>query len=84
LEQAGDYYVCNYVVSQVPLDQAIAVNVTVSDSDLMSAWVGGGEPQPQTGQQRTVVDAIKTATLNTSQPRARLSYEMVYAPVLAR
>ncbi len=84
MEEAGDYYVCNYIASGIPLDQAIAVSVAVVGSDLSAAWEGGDAAEPPAGQQRTILDATRTAMLNASQPRARLSYEMVYAPATTR
>ena len=79
--QVGEYYSCSYLVSDIPLDQPIKVTVAVSSGDLSALWRGGGDAQPPAGQQRTIIDPTKTATLNASQPRARLTFEMVYAPV---
>jgi hypothetical protein len=81
MAEAGDYYICSYLVSEIPLDQSISISVGVSGSDLSAAWQGGGNSQPPAGQQRTILDPTRTAALNSHQPRARLSYEMVYAPV---
>src|SRR5688572_5467786 len=81
MEAAGDYYVCRYIASEIPLDQAIAVSVAVFHPDLSATWQGGDAAQPPAGQQRTIVDPTRTATLTASRPRARLSYEMVYAPL---
>ena len=80
MAEVGDFYLCTYIISDIPLDQPITVNVALLDNDLEGAWMGGVSPQPPAGQQRIVVDATRTAVLNAVQPRARLSYEMVYAP----
>jgi hypothetical protein len=84
MEDAGVVYVCNYLVSGIPLDQPVSVRVGVFGPDLLAAWKGDGEARPPVGQQRTILDASRTAILNVSQPRAKLSFEMVYAPVESR
>lgn len=84
MADVGGYYMCSYLVSEVPLDQPMAVSVRMSGENSSGAWIGGGEAEPPTGQQRTIFDATRTATLEASQPRARLSYEMIYAPVVSR
>ncbi len=81
MTEAGDYYICNYLASFVPPGQAMSVKVSVSTSHLTEAWKGGAAAQPPAGHQRTVPDATRTATLDPSQPRAMLSFEMVYAPI---
>jgi hypothetical protein len=78
MADAGDYYMCSYVASDIPLNRAVNVTVGVSGADLSAAWQGGDAAHPPEGQQRTIPDATRTAMLNASQPRARLSYEMVY------
>jgi hypothetical protein len=84
MADVGGYYICNYLVSDMPLNQAMAVSVRMSGENASGAWNGGDEPQPPTGQQRTIFDPTRTATLNATQPRARLSFEMIYAPVVSR
>ena len=84
MTDAGDYYVCTYLVSEIPLDQTVSVSVGVAGSDLTAAWNGGAEAVPPVGQQRTIVHATQTAMLRASQPRARLGYDMVYAPIRVR
>ncbi len=77
--ESGAYYVCNYLIAHVPLDQAITVSVAMFGSDLFEPWIGGGAARPPAGQQRTILDATRTTMLNAAQPRSRLGYEMVYA-----
>jgi hypothetical protein len=81
MEESRGYYVCSYLISEIPLDQAASVSVGVSGLDLSAAWKGGGEAQPPAGQQRTILDATRTTMLNASQPRATVSFEMFYAAV---
>jgi hypothetical protein len=81
MAEADGYYVCRYFVSEIPLDQAISLNVSVSSLDLSAAWKGGAEAQPPAGQQRTILNATATQTLTASSPRATVTFEMLYAAV---
>jgi len=80
MTESGASYVCTYQISQVPLDQATLVNVSVLDADLFGPWEGGGSVRPPAGEVRTIIDATRTTTLSARQPRARLVFEMIYAP----
>jgi hypothetical protein len=84
MAEVGDFYLCTYIVSDIPLDQPITVSVAMGGDDVMGEWKGGSVPQPPARQQRVVLDPTRTAVLNAVQPRARLSYEMVYAPAGTR
>lgn len=82
--ESGDYYVCSYLVSEIPFDRTVSISVGMAGPDGSSRWRAGTMPEPPPGQLRTVVDATRTTLLNSVQPRARLSYEMVYAPAPRR
>ncbi len=88
----GDYYVCHFTVTDLPLDRTINVQVEIDPSflppgytgfdpaiRLTAPWVGGAEPQPPSGQQRRIMGNTQTL-LTEKEPRARLVFEMVYAP----
>jgi hypothetical protein len=77
---SGANYVCNYLISGIPLDQAVTVSVAVIDTDLFSVWQGGNMVRPPAGEVRTIVDGDRSALLSARQPQARLAYEMIYAP----
>jgi len=81
MADAGGYYLCTYLVSFLPLDEPLTVSVAVSGTNASEAWKGGDEAQPPEGQQRTILGGTRTATLNATLSRARLSYEMIYAPI---
>jgi hypothetical protein len=81
MADVSGYYICSYLISELPLDQSIGVTVRVASVDASAPWNGGDAAQPPTGERRTILDASRTATLNATMPRARLSYEMVYAPL---
>ena len=82
MEDVGGYYVCTYLVSDLPLNQTITINVTLSSSRGLrtETWKGGSQVQPPPGQQRMIWNGIQKATLTESTPRATMVFEMVYAP----
>ena len=90
----GDYFVCHFTVTDLPLNRRLNVQVEIDPSflppgytgfdrsvRLTAPWVGGAEPQPPSGQQRKIMGNTQLFfTLTEKQPRARLVFEMVYAP----
>lgn len=83
MEDAGGYYVCSYLVSDLPLNQAITINTSMSSNRGLptEVWKGGSNPQPPPGQERLIQNGIQNVTLTNSTPRAALVFEMVYAPI---
>jgi len=83
MDEVSDYYFCNYLVSDVPLNQPIIVNVGLSGIDQSAIWKGGSQGQPPPGHQRTIIIVSgregTPLTLTATQPRARQLFEMVYA-----
>jgi hypothetical protein len=82
MDEAGGYYQCNYLVSEIPLNQPIRVSVSVSGINQFGAWKGGSQAQPPPGQQRTIIIVSGRdggpLMLTATQPRARQLFEMVY------
>ncbi len=82
MEDADDYYVCNYLVSFIPLNQPLRVSVGLSGSDQFGAWRGGSYAQPPPGQQRAIIIVSGRGggpvILTPTDPRARQLFEMVY------
>lgn len=79
--EAGGYYVCEYLISELPLAQAITVSVRLANRDSPTEmWKGGSQPQPPPGQRRIILEPTRTVTLTRSRSRATLAFEMVYAP----
>jgi hypothetical protein len=78
----GGYYSCNYLVSFLPLNQPLKVDVRVLGSDLSSSWKNGSQSQPPPGQQRTIIIVSGRDNgplqLTSTRSRARQLYEMVY------
>jgi hypothetical protein len=82
MEDADDYYICTYLVEEVPLDQPVRITVSLAGSNQFAAWQGGSQAQPPPGQQRTIIIVSGRGggplTLTATQPRARQLFEMVY------
>ena len=74
-------YVCEYLVSYLPLDEPIDVNVRVGTprNPSTEAWIGGEDAQPAPGQQRVIANGARTVELTANQPRAAFVFEMIYA-----
>ena len=96
MAEAGGYYVCSYLVSDIPLNQPTVVSVGISGLDRSAEWKGGSYAQPPRGQQRTIIivsgrvpginaqERSSTVTLTATQPRTTLGFEMVYRAVAPR
>ena len=82
MEEAGGYYMCSYLVSDLPLNQPIRVSVGMSGLGQAGPWKGGSQAQPPPGQQRTIIIVSGRdggpLTLTPTQPRAQQLFEMVY------
>jgi hypothetical protein len=79
MADAGDSYICSFLVSDLPIDQP--VNVTVDVRDRVGPWLGDGQIQPPPGEQRVITNGSQTVTLKGVQNRARLTYQMGYGPL---
>ena len=71
MREAEGYYVCNFLIPGLPLNQEITISASV------------GEPNSPTssGWQRQIQDGRRIMRLTESEPRASLSFEMVYVQV---
>ncbi len=91
--QEGDYYVCRYAIVNLPLDRNILLELDINPSylppdylgfdrsvRLTTPWVGGTQPQPPSGYQRTIKEN-RSITLTTGAPRANVDFEIIYAPI---
>lgn len=92
MREAGGFYVCDFLVTDLPLNAPIRVGVDLADRRSLpfEAWKGGSQAQPPPGQQRAIIivggRASRerraqggTVTLTEAQPRATQVFEMVYA-----
>lgn len=89
----GEYYVCRYSISDLPLDRTISIEADINPSFLPPAyngfdksvrltapWVGGSQPQPPPGYQRVLI-GNRQVTLTEKQPRATVDFELAYRPL---
>ena len=81
MESVAGYYVCTYLISDLPLNERIEVSATISGSPTTESWKGGSNAHPPAGQPRRIIDNQRTVILTRAQPRATQVFEMVYAPL---
>ncbi len=81
MRRDGDDYVCDYVVSYLPLDTDIRVQASIGSGRQRSteAWQGGERAQPGLGQFRSVLDGTRVLSLSRDHPRSSLDFRMDYA-----
>lgn len=92
-KQEGDYYVCRYAIVNLPPNRTIQLELEINPGFLPSdylgfdrsvrltvPWVGGTQPQPPEGYQRTI-KGNRSVTLTDAASRANLDFEMVYEPI---
>ena len=82
MQELFGYYTCKYLISDLPLNKPIKVTVTVPNN--REAWLAGTLAQPPPGQQRVIQNGVQNTMLSVTQPSAKLTYEMIYAPIPPR
>jgi len=82
MQESFGYYTCKYLLSDLPVNVPVKIIVTVPNN--LEAWQRGSQPQPPPGQLRTIPDGNVTVTLTAAQPRATLTFEMIYAAIPPR
>lgn len=80
LRDSGGFYICDYLVSDVPLNETITIIIGLADQRItpFEKWKGGSQTQPPRGYRRVILDATQRVTLTKREPRASLVFEMVY------
>ena len=81
MPESFGYYTCTYLVSDLPFNTPVRMIVTIPNN--REAWQGGSQSQPPAGQERRIPDGNVTVTLTEAQPRATLTFEMVYESLLS-
>ncbi|MBA2733303.1 MAG: hypothetical protein H0U54_10480 [Acidobacteria bacterium] len=87
----GGYYVCNYIIPDLPRDTSLLILAGMGGTLLLpevdrapyyhtSPWIGGSQPQPPSGHTR-VFTGDRSVTLTGAAPRAVVDFEMVYKPM---
>lgn len=91
--EAGDYYVCSYIIPSLPTNTKLLVMAGMGGTLLLPEldpyplyhtlpWIGGSQPEPPPGYERVFIGS-KTVTLTDAAPRATVDFEMVYRPLPA-
>lgn len=80
MRTSNDNYVCEYLVSDLPVGEPISLRVSMSDQGAAAAqpWTGGRE-QPSAGQRRTILNGSRQVILPPERPRALEVFDMVYS-----
>ena len=82
----GGYYVCDFTITSVPLNELIIVKASmINDSKLLTgrwpAGPAGSQPQPPPGSERMILNGSSKVRLTRSDPTAIVDFEMVYRPI---
>jgi hypothetical protein len=71
MRESGGYYVCDFLIPGLPLNQEITISASVDEPN---------SPTPS-GWQSQIQDGTRIVRLTESEPRASLSFEMAYVPL---
>jgi hypothetical protein len=82
---ADGYYVCDFTIEHVPLNESFNVKASLVDNPnvLTGRWRDGSQPQPPTGSERLILNGKRNVRLTNSNPGATLDFEMVYKSIPA-
>lgn len=89
--EAGDYYVCSYIIPDLPTNTSLLIMAGMGGTLLLPSldpypmyhtlpWIGGSQPQPPPGYERVFIGS-KSVTLTNAAPRVAVDFEMVYQPI---
>ena len=80
MRDSGGFYICDYLVSDVPLNRPIIITIGLADPRMtpFETWKGGSQTQPPRGYRRVILDGTRSVTLTKREPRASIIFEMVY------
>ena len=79
----GNYYVCDFTVTAVPLNEPILVSGSMINNSkvLTGRWRDGSQPQPAPGSERLILNGKKNVSLTKSDPSVTVDFEMIYRPI---
>jgi hypothetical protein len=84
MRDAGDYYICDFTVTGLPLNKNITIRAQVGPEPqyVTGRWEGGTDPQPPRGYERALnYNGMRSVTLTSRVPRASVDFVMEYRPV---
>lgn len=87
----GGYYVCNYIIPNLPTNTNLLIMAGMGGVLLLpemsrdpyywtAPWIGGSQPQPPPGYERAFIGS-RSVTLTDGAPRATVDFELVYRPI---
>jgi len=83
MRESDGYYVCEYVVNELPLNVSIQATASLAgarDEFATEAWQGGSQSQPPAGWRRVITwNTTTVVTLTKEKPTATVDFEMVYS-----
>jgi hypothetical protein len=81
MRNSNGMYICEYLISNLQHEALISVRVAMTGDRTSAgdAWLGGSQPRPGRQQRREILDDEQSVVLTADQPRASLSFEMIYA-----
>jgi hypothetical protein len=82
MREGNGYYSCWYTFTDLPIERNINISAPVINMQqyLTGRWLGGTEPQPAAGYERTVI-GNRSVFLKYNQPGVTVDLEMVYSPL---
>lgn len=80
MRDSGGFYICDYLVSDVPLNETITIAIRLADPRItpFEKWKGGSQTQPPRGYRRVILNATQPVKLTRREPSAAIVFEMVY------
>lgn len=84
MREDGDFYVCDFTVTDLPLDKNITIHAQIGPEPqyVTGRWQGGIDPQPPSGYERALnYNGMRSVTLTNRVPRATVDFVLGYRPV---
>lgn len=84
MRSAGDYYVCDFTVTGLPLNKNITIRAQVGPEAryVTGRWEGGTESQPPPGYERALnYGGMRSVTLTSRSPRGSVDFVMEFRPI---
>ena len=84
MREDGDFYVCDFTVTGLPLDKNITIHAQIGPEPqfVTGRWQDGIDPQPPSGYERALnYNGMRSVTLTNRAPRASVEFVMGYRPI---
>ena len=80
MRDSGGFYICDYLVSDLPLNETIIITISLADPRItpFERWKGGSQTQPPRGYRRVILNATQRVRLTESKPSASVVFDMAY------